>query len=114
MDWNSSVPHLNTLIEGSVYEMQDVNRKTIDKCKLYGEAWGKARVALMVAVRRHGYNFISILDNDSDSNVSEAEVDSQIELDPKEQKNPPKCKGKGWPKRTDRIRQADEPVKKAK
>ncbi|CAG8569833.1 9946_t:CDS:2, partial [Gigaspora rosea] len=89
MDWNSSVPHLNTLIEGSVYEMQDVNRKTIDKCKLYGEAWGKARVALMVAVRRH-------------------------ELDPKEQKNPPKCKGKGWPKRTDRIRQADEPVKKAK
>ena len=62
MGWNGSVSHLNALIQGSIYEMQDINCKTINERKLYGEAWGKARAALAVAVRRCDYNFIAIRD----------------------------------------------------
>ncbi|RIB06157.1 hypothetical protein C2G38_2047015 [Gigaspora rosea] len=123
MSWNGSVPYLSALND-IVYEMQDINRKTIDERKLYREAWGKARAALMVAIRRCDYNFISILDkylndcqelsSNSDSDVgsnsasnSESEDDAdkigKKKLDPKELMNPHKHKGKGRPKGTDRI-----------
>ncbi|CAG8824931.1 20400_t:CDS:2, partial [Cetraspora pellucida] len=48
MGWNGLVLYLNALNQGTVYEMKDINRKTIDERKLYGEAWGKARAALML------------------------------------------------------------------
>ncbi|CAG8714785.1 2118_t:CDS:2, partial [Racocetra fulgida] len=124
MGWNGSVPYLNALNQGAVYEMKDINRKTIDE--------RKARAALMVAVRRHDYNFISILDkyledcrelsSNSDSDVdsnstSNSESEDSTEkrrLDPKELMNLQKHKGKGRPKGTNRIRRANEPPKKAK
>ncbi|CAG8700596.1 18169_t:CDS:2 [Gigaspora rosea] len=129
MSWNGSVSYLSALND-IVYEMQNINRKTIDERKLYGEAWGKARAALMVAVRRCDYNFISILDkylddcqelsSNSDSDVvldstsnSESEDDTgKRKLDPKELMNPHKRKSKGRPKRTNRIRRANEPPSK--
>ncbi|CAG8567377.1 1112_t:CDS:2 [Gigaspora rosea] len=128
MGWNGSVPYLNVLNQGAIFEAQDINHKTIDEHKLYGEAWSKARAALMVAVRRHDYNFIAILDkylndcqeqlsSDSDSEVtSNGTSDSEIEgnLNPEELMNPHKCKSKGQPKGTNRIQRADEPPKKAK
>ncbi|CAG8648730.1 22371_t:CDS:2, partial [Gigaspora rosea] len=128
MGWNGSVPYLNVLNQGAMFEAQNINRKTIDERKLYGEAWGKARAALMVAARRHDFNFIAILDkylndcqeqlsSDSDSEVtSNGTSDSEIEgnLNPEELMNPHKCKSKGRPKETNRIRRADEPPKKAK
>ncbi|RIB30029.1 hypothetical protein C2G38_2027178 [Gigaspora rosea] len=131
MGWNGSVPHLNVLIQGSIYEMQDINRKTINECKLYGEARGKTRAALAVAVRRCDYNFIAILDkylddcqevlsSNSDSDASsdnEIKASSNIsneKLDSKELTNPYKHKASSQPKRTDKIRHACEPPKKTK
>ncbi|RIB12407.1 hypothetical protein C2G38_2041864 [Gigaspora rosea] len=129
MGWNRSVPHLNALIQGSIYEMQYINRKTINEHKLYGKAWGKARAALVVAVRRCDYNFIAILDkylddcqevlsSNSDSDASsdnEIEAGSNKKLDPKELTNPYKRKARGGqPKGTDKIRCACEPPKKTK
>ncbi|RIB07100.1 hypothetical protein C2G38_2046285 [Gigaspora rosea] len=89
--------------------------QTINERKLYGEACGKARVALAVAVRRRDYNFIAILDkylddcqevlsSNSDSNAfsdNEIEAGSNIsneKLDPKELTNPYKRKARGRPK----------------
>ncbi|RIB23485.1 hypothetical protein C2G38_2290251 [Gigaspora rosea] len=105
--WSDSVPNLSALIQGSVHDMQDKNHKAIDKHKLYGEAWEKARAALMVAVRKRDYNFITILDkylkncqeesssDNTDSSNSENSVVSDEEvqkenLDPKDLVNP--CK----------------------
>ncbi|CAG8463013.1 12974_t:CDS:2, partial [Racocetra fulgida] len=34
MGWNGLVPYLNALNQGTVYEMKDINRKTIDERKL--------------------------------------------------------------------------------
>ncbi|CAG8585758.1 19660_t:CDS:2, partial [Gigaspora rosea] len=85
--------------------------QTINERKLYGEACGKARVALAVAVRRRDYNFIAILDkylddcqevlsSNSDSNAfsdNEIEAGSNIsneKLDPKELTNPYKRKAR--------------------
>ncbi|CAG8772683.1 18118_t:CDS:2, partial [Gigaspora rosea] len=99
MGWNGSVPHLNALIQGLIYEMQDINCKTINVRKLYSEAWGKARAALAVAVRRH--NKI-----EAGSNISNKK------LNPKVLANPYKRKARGWPKGTDRIRRAYELPKK--
>ncbi|CAG8501438.1 8930_t:CDS:2 [Scutellospora calospora] len=92
---------------------------------------GKARVALIVAVQRHNYNFITILDKylnncqEETSSNSESEIDSNNEvesdstikkgmLDPKELVNPCKRKRKGQPKGTDRMRHSGEPPKRAK
>ncbi|CAG8450494.1 20158_t:CDS:2 [Gigaspora rosea] len=92
MGWNGPVPYLNTLVK-----------------ELYGEAWGKARAVLMVAVRRNDYKFITILDkyiNDNDyqeplfdsdidsSDSSSDEIDNG-RLNPNELINPHKRKGKG-------------------
>ncbi|CAG8670355.1 167_t:CDS:2, partial [Racocetra fulgida] len=132
----NSVPYLNALVQDTTYEVQNRNRKIVDERKLYREAWGKARAALMVAVRRYDYNFIKILDkyldncqeeisSNSDSNSNDSEIDSNNEvesdsiskkgmIDPKELVNPRKRKGKGWPKGTDRMRRANEPPKRAK
>ncbi|RIB10720.1 hypothetical protein C2G38_2043271 [Gigaspora rosea] len=121
MSWSDSVPNLSALIQGFVHDMQDKHHKAIDEHKLYGEAWGKARAALMVAVRKRDYNFITILDkylkdcqeesssDNADSSDSENSVVSDEEvqkenLDPKELVNPCKRKGKGRPKGTDRLR----------
>ncbi|RIB11100.1 hypothetical protein C2G38_2042957 [Gigaspora rosea] len=128
MGWSSSVPYLNVLNQGAIFEAQDINHKTINEHKLYGEAWSKARAALIVAVQRHDYNFIAILDkylndcqeqlsSDSDSEVtSNGTLDNEIEgnLNLEELMNPHKCKSKGQPKETNRIRRADELPKPAK
>ncbi|RIB16788.1 hypothetical protein C2G38_2038278 [Gigaspora rosea] len=128
MGWNGSALYLNVLNQGAMFEAENINRKTIDERKLYGEAWGKARAALMVAVQRHDYNFIAILDKylndyqeqlsfDSDSEVtSNGTSDSEIEgnLNPEELMNSHKYKSKGQPKGTNRIRCTDELLKKAK
>ncbi|CAG8674806.1 20387_t:CDS:2 [Gigaspora rosea] len=112
MGWNGSVLYLNALIQGSIYKMQDINYKTINERKLYGEAWGKARTALAVTVRRRNYNFIAILDkylddcqevlsSNSDSDASsdnEFEADNNIsnkKLNPKELTNSYKHKARG-------------------
>ncbi|CAG8796943.1 4523_t:CDS:1, partial [Gigaspora rosea] len=122
MGWNGPVSYLNALVK----EVRDVNHKVIDERKLYGEAWGKARAALMVAVRRNDYKFITILDkyiNDHQEPLSDSNIDSsdsssdEIDngrLDPSELINPHKHKEKGRPKGTDRIRRAGEPSKKTK
>ncbi|CAG8693882.1 15_t:CDS:2, partial [Racocetra fulgida] len=84
---DNSVPYLNALVQDTTCEVQDRNRKIIDERKLYGEAWGKARAALMVAVRRRDYNFITILDKYLDncqeeiSSNSESEIDSNNEVE---------------------------------
>ncbi|CAG8506133.1 25951_t:CDS:2, partial [Gigaspora rosea] len=75
IDWNSSIPHLNALIEGSAYEIKM-------------KAWYKAREDLSS-------------NSDNDSDVSEARINSQIEINPKELINP--HKGKGQPKGNNRI-----------
>ncbi|RIB24246.1 hypothetical protein C2G38_2285058 [Gigaspora rosea] len=131
---DSPIPYLNVLIQDSMHEVRDINHKTIEEHKLYDEAWGKARAALMVAVRRCDYNFINILDrylkdcheeleeasfsNESEvSSNKEVEADSETmkeNLNPKELVNPYKCKGKGRPKRKDRMQHANEVPKKAK
>ncbi|RIB11847.1 hypothetical protein C2G38_2042345 [Gigaspora rosea] len=120
MGWSGPIPYLNTFAQ----EVHDINHKVIDERKLYGEVWGKARAALMVAVRKNDYNFITMLDKylnncQSDSDESsdseiESESNSKTTLDPSELMNPNKRKKKGCLKGTDRIRRADEPSKKAK
>ncbi|RIB16808.1 hypothetical protein C2G38_2246787 [Gigaspora rosea] len=134
INWDGPILYLNVLIQDSMHEVQDINHKTIEERILYGKAWGKARAALMVAVRRRDYNFINILDRYlkdcheepeelSSSNESEessnkkVEVDSETtreKLNPKELVNPYKHKGKGQPKGTDRMRRANEAPQKMK
>ncbi|RIB23013.1 hypothetical protein C2G38_2033087 [Gigaspora rosea] len=120
MGWSGPIPYLNIFAQ----EVHDINHKVIDERKLYGEAWGKARAALIVAVQRNDYNFITMLskylnncqsdsDESSDSEI-ESESDSKTTLDPSELMNSNRRKKKGRPKGTDRIRYADEPSKKAK
>ncbi|CAG8819308.1 5102_t:CDS:2, partial [Cetraspora pellucida] len=90
------------------------NRKIVDERKLYRETWGKARAALMEEI---------FFNSNSDSNDSEIDSNNEVEsdsiskkgmIDPKELVNPRKCKEKGWPKGTDRMRHANEPPKRAK
>ncbi|CAG8783329.1 8153_t:CDS:2, partial [Cetraspora pellucida] len=125
--WSGPVPYLNALVQ--VQDMHNINRKMIDKRKLYGEAWGKARAALMIAVRRNDHSFIAMLDkyidncnelsSDSDTASSSESDDNHNgpekgKLNPSELMNPHKRKGKGRPKGTGRIRRAGEPSKKTK
>ncbi|CAG8448598.1 13191_t:CDS:2 [Gigaspora rosea] len=125
MGWNGPVPYFNVLVN----EVRDVNHKVINEQKLYEKAWGKARAALMVAVLRNDYKFITIFDkyindrqeplSDSDIDLSDSSNEDEIEidnesLDPSELMNPHKRKGKGRPKGTNRIRCASEPSKKTK
>ncbi|CAG8771857.1 3203_t:CDS:1, partial [Gigaspora rosea] len=56
--WNSPVSYLNILAK----KVHDVNYEVIDKRKLW-KGLGKARVALIVAVWRNDYKFITILEN---------------------------------------------------
>ncbi|RIB13469.1 hypothetical protein C2G38_2040938 [Gigaspora rosea] len=127
MSWSSSVPYLNTLVQSQ--DVHYINYRMLDERKLYGQAWDKARAALTLAVRRHDYNFIAILDKyiedcqgplSSDSNVtseSEDETDNETKkgkLDSRELMNPQKRKARGRPKETDRMQRANEPSKKAK
>ncbi|CAG8661738.1 7392_t:CDS:2, partial [Gigaspora rosea] len=92
--WNSPVPYFNVLVK----EVHDTNNKVIDERKLYGEAWGKARAALMPS---------------SDSNVdsSDSSCEDEVKIN---NGGWIQHKGKGRPKGTDRIRCAREPSKKTK
>ncbi|CAG8444341.1 22042_t:CDS:2 [Gigaspora rosea] len=90
MGWSGPIPYLNIFAQ----EVHDINHKVIDERKLYGEAWGKARAALIVAVQRNDYNFITMLSK----YLNNCQSDSD----------------ESRPKGTDRIRYADEPSKKAK
>ncbi|CAG8582436.1 5895_t:CDS:2, partial [Racocetra fulgida] len=110
---------------------QDIKQKIIKEHRLYGEIWGKARAATLLAVRNHDRNFIEILNKylkghqtdqpneqpdkqpngqpDVEESCSESDKEN---IDPKDLVNPRKRKAKGRPKGTDRRRRADEPPKK--
>ncbi|CAG8645386.1 20382_t:CDS:2 [Cetraspora pellucida] len=66
--WNGSVPYLNVLVK----DMHDTNNKVINERKLYGEAWGKARAALILS---------------SDSNIDSSDSSCKDEV---------KINNRGW------------------
>ncbi|CAG8762210.1 2328_t:CDS:2, partial [Gigaspora rosea] len=96
MGWNSPVPYLNVLVKEQFREM-------ITSLSLF----------LININDRQEPLSDSDIDSSDSSNEDKTEIDNE-RLDPSELMDPHKCKGKGRPKGTNRIRCAGEPSKKTK